>query len=106
MALLLIVSPLSTFGLGAAVHGLGVTMAPGWLVSAVLCSVMGLVIALTTGLAAGTLMGLLASQAMVVGLHAVVGEAFAGRGIRRAVEALVERADISAVRLLAWRELP
>jgi hypothetical protein len=36
----------------------------------------------------------------------VVGEAFAGRGIRRAVEALVEKADISAVRLLAWRELP
>ena len=28
----------------------------------------------------------------------VVGEAFAGRGIRRAVEALVERADTSAVR--------
>ena len=40
----------------------------------------------------------------------VVGEAFAGRGIRRAVEAVVERtaekADTSAVRLLAWRELP
>jgi hypothetical protein len=36
----------------------------------------------------------------------VVGEAFAGRGIRRAVEALVERADTSAVRVLAWRELP
>ena len=36
----------------------------------------------------------------------VVGEAFAGRGIRRAVEALVERANTSAVRVLAWRELP
>jgi hypothetical protein len=36
----------------------------------------------------------------------VVGQAFAGRGIRRAVEALVERADTSAVRVLAWRELP
>src|SRR5688572_2453586 len=40
----------------------------------------------------------------------VVAEAFAGRGIRRGVEALVERsaekADTSAVRLLAWRELP
>jgi hypothetical protein len=36
----------------------------------------------------------------------VVGEAFAGRGIRRGVEALVERADASAVRVLAWRELP
>ena len=79
LALLLIVSPLATFGMGAAMHGLGLTMAPGWLVSAVLCSVMGLFIALTTGLAAGTLMGLLASQAMVVGLHAVVGEAFGPR---------------------------
>lgn len=36
----------------------------------------------------------------------VVGEAFAGRGIRRAVEVLVERADPSGVRVLAWRELP
>lgn len=36
----------------------------------------------------------------------VVGEAFAGRGIRRAVEVLVEKADTSAVRVLAWRELP
>ena len=36
----------------------------------------------------------------------VVGQAFAGRGIRRAVEVLVERADTSAVRVLAWRELP
>jgi len=79
LALLLIVSPLATFGMGAAMHGLGLTMAPGWLVSAVLCAVMGLFIALTTGLAAGTLMGLLASQAMVVGLHAVVGEAFGPR---------------------------
>ena len=36
----------------------------------------------------------------------VVGAAFGGRGARRAVEAIVERADTSAVRLLAWRELP
>src|SRR5688572_9008416 len=36
----------------------------------------------------------------------VVAEAFAGRGIRRGVEVLVEKADTSAVRLLAWRELP
>jgi hypothetical protein len=36
----------------------------------------------------------------------VVGAAFGGRGARRIVEALVERADTSAVRLLAWRELP
>jgi hypothetical protein len=36
----------------------------------------------------------------------VVGEAFAGRGIRRGVEALIERAHTSAVRVLAWRELP
>lgn len=36
----------------------------------------------------------------------VVGEAFGPRGSRRAVEALVEKGDSSAVRLLAWRELP
>jgi hypothetical protein len=36
----------------------------------------------------------------------VVGEAFGARGTRRAVEAIVEKADTSAVRLLAWRELP
>jgi hypothetical protein len=36
----------------------------------------------------------------------LVGAAYGGRGARRAVEALVERADTSAVRLLAWRELP
>ncbi|HYH94478.1 hypothetical protein [Hyalangium sp.] len=79
LVVLLLVSPLSTFALGSLVHGVGLTLAPGWPMSAVLCSVMGLFIALTTGLAAGTLMGLLASQAMVVGLHAVVGEAFGAR---------------------------
>jgi hypothetical protein len=36
----------------------------------------------------------------------VVGASFGGRGARRIVEALVERADTSAVRLVAWRELP
>jgi hypothetical protein len=34
----------------------------------------------------------------------VVGQAFGGRGARRAVEAIVEKTDSSAVRLLAWRE--
>lgn len=36
----------------------------------------------------------------------VVGEAFGPRGSRRAVEVLVEKGDSSAVRVLAWRELP
>lgn len=79
LVLLLAVSPLATSFLGESLRRLGLTLAPGWLVSALLCSVMGLFIALTTGLAAGTLMGLLASQSMVVGLHAVVGEAFGPR---------------------------
>jgi hypothetical protein len=35
----------------------------------------------------------------------VVGQAFGGRGARRAVEAIVEKTDTSAVRVLAWREL-
>jgi hypothetical protein len=36
----------------------------------------------------------------------VVGEAFGPRGSRRAVEVLAEKGDSSAVRVLAWRELP
>jgi hypothetical protein len=36
----------------------------------------------------------------------VVGEASGPRGSRRVVEVLVEKGDSSAVRLLAWRELP
>jgi hypothetical protein len=36
----------------------------------------------------------------------VAGVAFGGRGSRRAVEALVQKTDSAAVRLLAWRELP
>ena len=36
----------------------------------------------------------------------VVGEAVGPRGSRRAVEALVEKGDSSAVRVLFWRELP
>jgi MFS family permease len=79
LVLLLAVSPMTALSLGEALRWMGLSLAPGWLVSAVLCSLMGLFIALTTGLAAGTLMGLLASQAMVVGLHAVVGEAFGPR---------------------------
>jgi len=36
----------------------------------------------------------------------VVGEASGPRGSHRAVEVLVEKGDSSAVRVLAWRELP
>jgi hypothetical protein len=36
----------------------------------------------------------------------VVGEAHGPGGSRRAVEVLVEKADSSAVRVLAWREVP
>ncbi|HLL04620.1 MAG TPA: hypothetical protein VK539_28810 [Myxococcaceae bacterium] len=79
LLLLLVVSPLSTFLLGAAARALGLPMEDSWGLSAVLCSVMGLFLALTTGLAAGTLMGMLASLAMLVGLHAVVAEAFGPR---------------------------
>ncbi|MBN1204553.1 MAG: hypothetical protein JXB05_06480 [Myxococcaceae bacterium] len=79
LVVLLVLSPLATFLVGAGAHGLGLPLAPGWGVSAVLCSLMGLFLALTTGLAAGTLMGLLASLAMLVGLHAVVAEAFGPR---------------------------
>jgi MFS family permease len=79
LMLLLLVSPLSTFLVGLAASALGLPMAGGWGVSAVLCSLMGLFLALTTGLAAGTLMGMLASLAMLVGLHSVLAEAFGPR---------------------------
>lgn len=79
LLLLLVVSPLSTFLLGLGARALGLPMEGAWGLSAVLCSVMGLFLALTTGLAAGTLMGMLASVAMLVGLHAVVAEAFGPR---------------------------
>ena len=36
----------------------------------------------------------------------VVGEAIGTGGTRRGVEAIIQKADTSAVRLLAWRELP
>jgi hypothetical protein len=74
--LLLLISPLVTISVGAAVRGLGVSLEPMWWVSAAVCSLMGLFLSLTTGLAAGTIMGLVSSLAMVVGLHAVVGGAF------------------------------
>ncbi|MFL5348224.1 MAG: hypothetical protein ACJ8AT_25810 [Hyalangium sp.] len=76
LVLLLVISPLATFSVGVGVQRLGVPLEPMWWVSAALCSFMGLFLALTTGLAAGTLMGLVSSLAMVVGLHAVAGGAF------------------------------
>ncbi len=79
LLLLLVVSPLVTVALGVAVHSLGLSLEPGWWVSAVLCSLMGLFLALSSGLAAGTLMGVLASQATLVGLHAVVAGSFGPR---------------------------
>ncbi|WP_224240764.1 hypothetical protein [Hyalangium gracile] len=79
LVLLLLVSPLLTVSAGTALASLGLKLEPGWWVSAVLCSLMGLFLALSSGLAAGTLMGFLASQAMLVGLHAAVGGAFGPR---------------------------
>jgi len=79
LLLLLLVSPLSTFLLGLAAQWLGLPMEGSWGLSAVLCAVMGLFLVLTTGLAAGTMMGMLSSLAMLVGLHAVVAEAFGPR---------------------------
>ncbi len=76
LVLLLVVSPVATCFIAQALQSLGVSMAPEVWRSAGLCSLMGLFLALTTGLAAGTLVGLLSSLAMVVGQHAVVGGAF------------------------------
>lgn len=76
LVLLLVISPLATFSVGTGVQRLGMPLQPMWWVSTALCSLMGLFLALTSGLAAGTLMGLVSSLAMVVGLHAVMGGAF------------------------------
>jgi hypothetical protein len=46
------------------------------------------------------------AEGMPVDRLSVVGEAFGATGTRRGVEAIVEKVDTSAVRLLAWRELP
>jgi hypothetical protein len=79
LLMLLGVSPVLTFALGLGLNALGVPLAGGWGMTAVLCSAMGLFLALTTGLAAGVLMGMLASLAMLVGLHVVVAETFGPR---------------------------
>ncbi|MDC0707664.1 hypothetical protein POL68_04210 [Stigmatella sp. ncwal1] len=79
LVLLLGVSPVLSFALGLGLHAAGVPLAGGWGMTAALCSVMGLFLALTTGLAAGMLMGLMASLAMVVGLHGVAAETFGPR---------------------------
>ena len=46
------------------------------------------------------------SEGMPVDRLSVIGEASGVRGTLRRVEAVVEKADTSAVRLLMWRELP
>ncbi len=76
LVLLLLVSPLCTWLLFAVAWALGLLSTQGWWVSAAVCSAMGLFLALTGGLAAGTLTGLLASLGVVVGLHAVLAGVF------------------------------
>ncbi|MCP3103945.1 hypothetical protein LZ198_34225 [Myxococcus sp. K15C18031901] len=77
MLLLLVVgSPLATALGGLAMTSAGIPIHGGWVLSALCCSAAGLVLALVSGLAAGVMLGSLASLSMLVGLHATAAGAF------------------------------
>ncbi|MGE6759078.1 hypothetical protein ACQKGO_13745 [Corallococcus interemptor] len=76
LLLLVVLSPVLTVLAGLGLRLLGVPMRGVYLVSAALCSAVGLVVALVSGLASGVMLGSLASVAMLAGLHATAGGAF------------------------------
>ncbi|MBZ4417320.1 hypothetical protein K8638_12550 [Myxococcus sp. RHST-1-4] len=76
LLLLVVGSPLTTGLMGLALFGAGVPLRGGWGMSALFCSAAGLALSLVSGLAAGVLLGSLASLSMLVGLHATAGGAF------------------------------
>lgn len=79
LALLLGVSPLVTLGVGLLLDAAGVPLMKGWMVMAAVCCGLGLFVALTAGLAAGVLVGMLSSLSTLVSVHAVGAEAFGPR---------------------------
>ncbi|AGC45365.1 hypothetical protein MYSTI_04064 [Myxococcus stipitatus DSM 14675] len=87
MLLLLVVgSPLATALVGLGLYCAGIPLRGGWAVSALCCSAVGLTLAQVSGLAAGVLLGSLASLSILVGLHATAAGAFgpvegAGAGV-------------------------
>ncbi|RKH54891.1 hypothetical protein D7W81_37465 [Corallococcus aberystwythensis] len=76
LLLLVVLSPSLTVLAGLGLRLMGVPMRGVYLVSAALCSAVGLVVALVSGLASGVLLGSLASVSMLAGLHATAGGAF------------------------------
>lgn len=76
LVLLLVVAPLATGLVGAGLRKAGVPLLGHWELSVALCCGLGLFIALTAGLAAGVLVGMLSSLSALVSLHAVGAEAF------------------------------
>ncbi|MCK8498275.1 hypothetical protein [Myxococcus fulvus] len=77
MLLMLVVgSPLVTGLLGLGLYCAGIPLRGGWAVSALCCSAVGLALAQVSGLAAGVMLGSLASLSMLVGLHATAAGAF------------------------------
>ncbi|WP_343073665.1 hypothetical protein [Pyxidicoccus fallax] len=74
--LLVVASPVTTGLLGLLLFGAGVPLHGEWVMSALFCSAAGLALSLVSGLAAGVLLGSLASLSMLVGLHATVGGVF------------------------------
>ncbi len=76
LLLLVVGSPLTTGLLGLTLFGAGIPLRGGWGMSALVCSAAGLMLALVSGLAAGVLLGSLASLSMLVGLHATAGGVF------------------------------
>lgn len=76
LLLLVVGSPLMTGLVGLLLLRAGMPLHGGWWMSALCCSAAGLMLALVSGLAAGVLLGTLASLSMLVGLHATAGGAF------------------------------
>jgi hypothetical protein len=76
LLLLVVGSPLLTVLTGLVLTAGGVPLRAGWGMSALFCSAAGLVLAQVSGLAAGVLLGSLASLSMLLGLHATAAGAF------------------------------
>ncbi|QDF05398.1 hypothetical protein [Myxococcus xanthus] len=76
LLVLLVGAPVVTQVLGLALVTAGLPLERGWVLSALFCSAVGLVVAQVLGLAAGVLLGSLASLATLLGLHATAADAF------------------------------
>ncbi len=76
LLLLLVAAPVATELLGLALMSAGLPLERGWVLSALFCSVAGLLVAQVLGLSAGVLLGSLSGLATLLGLHATKADAF------------------------------